>query len=165
MTELSFKEPLKLNLDYQYNLNSLKEIKVTDSFLSLDKKTKGCQQETYNDCTTKNYLETLIYKCHCLPFQLKTTDNFPLCTFKEMECIKNIDIDEYKCLQEFSGLLVTSYDQNEIEDSVLSLILSRITELTDYMKEIEYKFYKIKEDIKGILKHFRKTPMNHRVAL
>ena len=144
---------MKLNLDYQYNLNSLKEIKVTDSFLSLDKKTKGCQQETYNDCTTKNYLKTLIYTCQCLPFQLKTTDNFPLCTFKEMECIKNIDIDEYKCLQECSGLLVTSYDQNEIENSVLSLILSRITELTDYMKEKVYPLEKIKEDIKGIFTH------------
>ena len=36
---------LKLPLEHEYNLNVVKEIKVTESFLTLDESTKGCQNE------------------------------------------------------------------------------------------------------------------------
>ena len=44
---------MKLRLDdNEYNLNVIKEIKVTDSFLTLDEQSRGCQnKETYQvDC-------------------------------------------------------------------------------------------------------------------
>ena len=41
-------DSLKLQLGYEYNLNDVKEIQVTDSFLTLDESEKKCQNtETY----------------------------------------------------------------------------------------------------------------------
>ena len=69
-----FLVPLKLSLDMEYNLNVIKEITVTDSFLSMDKDIRGCQRESYDDCTSRKYTNTLLSKCQCLPFQLKLTE-------------------------------------------------------------------------------------------
>ena len=44
-------EPLRLSLNKKYTLNVMKEITVTDSFLTLDKETRKCQEERYDDCT------------------------------------------------------------------------------------------------------------------
>ena len=65
-------EPLKLRLkDKEYNLNVVKEIKVTKSFLGLDEKTKECQNEMqFEECTTSLYLEKIKNSCKCLPFNL-----------------------------------------------------------------------------------------------
>ena len=42
-------DSLRLQLNYEYNLNVVKEISVTDSFLDLDESTRGCQDyETFN---------------------------------------------------------------------------------------------------------------------
>ena len=54
----------------EYFLNGIKEISVTDSFLSMGKSIRGCQEESYDDCTTKKYKAALTDKCQCLPFQL-----------------------------------------------------------------------------------------------
>ena len=64
----------KLKLENSYNLNVIKEIRVTDSFLSMDKDIKGCQKESYDDCTRRKYLKTLINRCQCLPFHLNFID-------------------------------------------------------------------------------------------
>ena len=41
-------DSLKLQLGYEYNLNDVKEIQVTDSFLTLDESDRKCQnRETY----------------------------------------------------------------------------------------------------------------------
>ena len=69
-----FSEPLNLALDYVYNLNNVKEITTTNSFLSLDKASRKCQEESYDECTTRKYINLLRSKCQCLPFQLKTID-------------------------------------------------------------------------------------------
>ena len=53
----------------------MKEFAVTDSFLNLDKETKGCQEETFNQCVTQKYIKNLIDQCQCLPFQIRFTDN------------------------------------------------------------------------------------------
>ena len=64
-------DPVRLLGEGQYNLLSLKEIKVTDSFLGLDSDTRNCQNiETYNNCTSRLYSETLRQKCGCLPLSL-----------------------------------------------------------------------------------------------
>ena len=71
----SFLEPLKLYGEGDYNLNVVKEVKVTDSFLGLDSDVKGCNmEETFENCTTKIYIETVKEKCGCLPFNIYLSD-------------------------------------------------------------------------------------------
>ena len=55
----------------KHNLNVIKEIKVTDSFLSMEKDIRGCQEESFDDCTTIKYKTVVLNKCQCLPFQLR----------------------------------------------------------------------------------------------
>ena len=59
----------------EYNLNSMKEISVTESFLGLDRDTIKCQNiETYDDCKTRLNLENLRQTCGCLPLFLKLSE-------------------------------------------------------------------------------------------
>ena len=56
----------------QYNINVVKDVKVTDSYLELDKSVRGCQnEESYEDCTTSYYIKTLLEHCKCLPFNIR----------------------------------------------------------------------------------------------
>ena len=66
-------EPVKLIGEGQYNLNDLKEIKVTDSYLGLDHDVRGCQQtnEPVLNCKTRKYMRSLLKKCYCLPFNMR----------------------------------------------------------------------------------------------
>ena len=55
----------------KYNLNALKEIKVTESYLGLDIEDRSCQnEEAVEECTTRQYIETLLHKCACLPLKI-----------------------------------------------------------------------------------------------
>ena len=65
---------MELSLDMEHNLNVMKEVTVTDSFLSMDKETKGCQEESYEECYTWKYTNALINNCQCLPFQLRLNE-------------------------------------------------------------------------------------------
>ena len=67
---LIFIEPLELSLEKKYFLNVVKEITVTDSYLSMNKNTRGCQKESFDECITRKYLKALINHCQCLPFQM-----------------------------------------------------------------------------------------------
>ena len=67
-------EPLELSLDMEISLNVIKEIRVTESFLTLNKDAKGCQEESFNECTTTKYKENIINQCQCLPFQLRLSE-------------------------------------------------------------------------------------------
>ena len=71
--EINFEslEPLEFCLEKQYYLTGIKEITVTDSFSSLNKDIQGCQEESFDDCTTRIYRNALMKKCQCLPFQLR----------------------------------------------------------------------------------------------
>ena len=65
-------DPLELELEYTYNLNVVKEVKVTDSFLTLPEDDKQCQDEyTWLDCRTNKYLNSLLENCKCLPLNLR----------------------------------------------------------------------------------------------
>ena len=69
-------EPLKLVGEGKYNLNAVKEIKVTDSYLGLDMKDKGCQnEEPQGECITKHFISTLLNDCGCLPLKLTGHQN------------------------------------------------------------------------------------------
>ena len=59
----------------EYNLNVVKEIAVTDSYMGLDQDVRGCQnKEPYDDCTTKIYIDTIIGECGCLPFNIRVSN-------------------------------------------------------------------------------------------
>ena len=58
-----------------YNLNSIKEIGATESYLSLDQDVRGCQtKEPLHVCTTRLYIDTLLDQCKCIPFNIKESD-------------------------------------------------------------------------------------------
>ena len=59
----------------EYNLNSLKEEEVTQSFLGMDQSVRGCQnEEHYDECITRQYIENMRGKCGCLPLSIALSD-------------------------------------------------------------------------------------------
>ena len=65
---------MTLSGEGEYNLNILKEIEVTDSFYELDNEVRKCQsykgKDTFDNCTTRYFLEQMGLKCGCLPFAI-----------------------------------------------------------------------------------------------
>ena len=67
-------EVVKLVGEGEYNLDSLKEIKVTDSYLGLDQEERGCQnEEAIDNCTSRQYHNTILGKCRCLPLNMRAS--------------------------------------------------------------------------------------------
>ena len=65
-------ETVKLVGEGEYNLNSLKEILVTDSYLGLEQDVIQCQnEEPFDNCTTRQYRNTILGECGCLPLKLR----------------------------------------------------------------------------------------------
>ena len=63
-------------VDHDYNLNAVTEIEVTEDFLSLGIKTTECQNdESFEDCVTREYTSTLLQECKCLPFEILMMKN------------------------------------------------------------------------------------------
>ena len=59
----------------EYNLNAVKEMKVTDSFSTLDLNVRNCQNTNdYEECTTKAYHDSFMEKCHCIPFNINSKE-------------------------------------------------------------------------------------------
>ena len=86
-------EPVKLIGEGLYNLNVVKEIKVSTSYLGLDEKITGCRnEEPIETCTTRKYTESLLEQCGCLPFSIKEASrnvNFDftnVCKFEIFSC-------------------------------------------------------------------------------
>ena len=56
----------------EYNLNVLKEIAATESYLGLEEGVRGCQnEEPLHNCTTRHSIDSLMDQCGCLPFYLR----------------------------------------------------------------------------------------------
>ena len=77
-----FLEPVDLNGDgvyfkfgWEYNLNVLSKIDVTESYLAFNKKTPCQNEESFDNCTTRHYINTLTEKCGCLPFNIRISEN------------------------------------------------------------------------------------------
>ena len=65
-------EPVVLYGGGNYALTDIKEIKVTEEFLSLGRATTGCQSQQYRaDCNTALYEEKIASTCSCAPLNLK----------------------------------------------------------------------------------------------
>ena len=76
-TQLNFQilDPVGLIGVGRFNLLSLKEVKVTDSFMGLHQDTRECQNiETYDNCKTRLYIEQLRQECGCLPLSLRLSE-------------------------------------------------------------------------------------------
>ena len=70
-----FLAPVTLIGEGEYNLNILKEIKVTESFLGLDKDTRKCQnEEPILNCTSRHYTESILKKCGCIPANMRLSN-------------------------------------------------------------------------------------------
>ena len=68
-------EPTKMTGEGEYNLNVLKEIKVTDSYLGLDQDRRECQnKEPFYNCTTRLFIDSLLRQCGCLPLNLRLSN-------------------------------------------------------------------------------------------
>ena len=78
-----YSDPVKLVGEGQYNLLSMKETSVTDSFLGLDKDIKNCQTiESVDDCKTRLYIEKIRNKCRCLPLSINLSDKVEFKNFQ-----------------------------------------------------------------------------------
>ena len=58
----------------EHYLNVIKEILVTDSFLSSNEQIRGCQEESTDECTTRKYKKIILNECNCLPFQIRLNE-------------------------------------------------------------------------------------------
>ena len=84
---------MQLKIGNEYNLNNVKEISVTDEFLTLDKTIINCQnEETLDDCKTRKYVDTLIEQCKCLPFTIRNYDEvmFMVKPFNNLEFLGSL---------------------------------------------------------------------------
>ena len=64
--------PLHLVGFHEFNLNVMKEVKVTNDFLGLDKSIQGCEMEkSFDNCTTLKMIENIKKECKCLPFNIR----------------------------------------------------------------------------------------------
>ena len=66
-------DTLKLRPGKEYNFNVVKQVEGTESFLGQNKDVINCQnEESYEICVTRNYIDSLIQRCKCLTFSSKT---------------------------------------------------------------------------------------------
>ena len=58
----------------EYNLNALKEIKATDSYVGLGKDVTECQNEESSfSCSTRQTIDAFQNECGCLPFAIRVS--------------------------------------------------------------------------------------------
>ena len=58
-------------------------MEITDDYLGLGQDITKCQNmESYDDCTTRKYIETVKEKCNCIPFAMKYFLNATMVSFK-----------------------------------------------------------------------------------
>ena len=145
-------------MDHDYNFNTFKEIEVTKDFLSLSLETAKYQNiESYDNCATREYIDTLLKECKCIPFNMileeNEVGNFKtsvikflkqifsqenICTADQLSCIKNITVDYSQCYKRCDGMYITSYDKSEMDASLQLLVSKLSAEYNDYKKA--YKF-------------------------
>ena len=74
-----FTEPVYFIGAGEYNLDDLTEVKAANSYMGLDMKIRQCQNDkTFYNCTTQQYLDSMMAKCGCLPINLRLSNKVPL---------------------------------------------------------------------------------------
>ena len=77
----NYVDPEQLNGEGFYDLNRFIQEEVTESFLGLDQAVKECQnEEHYDECTTRQYIENMKDECGCLPLSIALSDKVNLFT-------------------------------------------------------------------------------------
>ena len=76
----------------------------------------------------------------------------PLCTPDQMGCIREIttNINTSDCLHQCSGLLVTSYRSEQIQNPITLAMNALISKLTDYLSISVYTLENMASEFKGI---------------
>ena len=79
----------------KYNLNAIKETKVTNDYLGMD--SKGCQnEEDFEFCKTNSFLKSLKENCNCLPMNLiKNNSEEVMLQIIELQCSMKRQIYTY----------------------------------------------------------------------
>ena len=97
----------------------VKEIAITDPFLQLDKKKKGCQiEEPYNNCTNRVVLNNIRKTHGCVPFKLWTEmETLPICSSAQIKKM-NHDYDVSECIPNCEGTVIVSMIKSEIPDTI-----------------------------------------------
>ena len=75
--------------------------------------------------------------------RLKTNLNFqiPLCTADQLNCVSSIKVDTSECLQQCSGIMITSKTENRL--------LSVVSEMVQFLRKNNRKFKKIAKKFPG----------------
>ena len=97
----------------------------------------------------------------------------PLCTPVQMKCISEIiaNIETSDCLPQCSGLLVTSYRSEQIQNPITTAMNSLISKLTDYLSIKVWSLENMASEFKSIHSHslYHKrthhSPTNQRIYI
>ena len=68
----------------EFNLDVLKEIKATKSYMGMDQGVINCHNEPFQSCTTRQYKDSILRKCYCLPINIKLTNEVLLNSFTQL---------------------------------------------------------------------------------
>ena len=136
--------------DGEYHLDAMKKIETTESYLGLDQDVRGCQnEEPFDNCTTRLYIDTLMEQCGCLPFSIRLPSNKvpnydlstqkydfqePLCTANKLDCVKSVKVETSSCTPSCSGLILASFSKVEFNKNLDSLIPQEIETYNKYKK-------------------------------
>ena len=67
-----FEAPISVYGEGTYSLTGVKEMKTTAEYLGLGEDIRKCQnREPFEECTTRNYIDSTVRKCNCVPYALK----------------------------------------------------------------------------------------------
>ena len=67
-----FTAPIQVYGEGNYAISVVKEIKVTYEYLGMDENVRNCQSiEPFENCTTRQYLESVQRECNCIPYGLR----------------------------------------------------------------------------------------------
>ena len=65
---------MKLGIEKEYNLNNIKEIRVTEELIT--KNVTNCNyEESFDDCRTRKLIASLYQECACLPYSISAVEN------------------------------------------------------------------------------------------
>lgn len=64
-------DPVTLSGEGEFDLNIIREVEVTDSYMGLPLEDRDCQdEEDIVDCKTRHHQENVLDNCGCLPISI-----------------------------------------------------------------------------------------------
>ena len=67
----AYLDPVTLSGIGEFDLNIIKQVDVTNSFMGLPLEKRKCQnEENFVDCTTRQHLDNVLANCGCLPMSI-----------------------------------------------------------------------------------------------